>query len=578
MEDSKALPPPSSRTDRLNSSVVNGAIASTKPAADSSGSAAGNYPYVLILAICSALAVLISNISGIATGDDGVGYRAIADSLLDGQGYGYFLERPVTIWPPIWSTLMAGVAWVTPLNTMGAVILLNAGVAAAVVVVGNRLLRLFVSNTRLVLLGTLVLAFGPSTIGLGHVLMTDMAFALLVMTWMLTLMRFRRTGSLATLILSGLCVWVGFGLRYIGLVLIAFGGLWLLLDQNRSWLIRLRNGAIYGVVSLIAPGLWMARNYSIDGTFTGERHPSARGLVDNGFDIAATLGRFLLPGLGNGLTKIWAAVGLSVLALGLYLVWRILRVPRPEQSTPAPLRTGQIFHRLIKIPGTTLGLLLFFPILYMIYMLYVRSTTALNQLDLRLLYPAYFPLMFLALALIDRLPRLNSADVGAPSDVGAASDLGANKTGWFKLGYGGAHVWAAANIAAGCVAMIAFAAGHPYFIGNYEADLFKQIRANPALDALPANCKLYSNLPNGLYPNYEAQWSPQQRALESSEQIPDLEEITATLDSTDSCLIWIDEPPVYGHLWTLQQLQTRLTLTELAQSGNLSVYRMQAPR
>ena len=573
MERSEALPPPSSRTDRLNNEVVNGATASTKPAADSSGSAAGSYPYVLILAICSALAVLISNISGIASGDDGVGYRAIADSLLDGQGYGYFLERPVTIWPPIWSTLMAGVAWVTPLNTMGAVILLNAVVAAAVVVVGNRLLRLFVSNVRLVLLGTLVLAFGPSTIGLGHVLMTDMAFALLVMTWMLTLMRFRRTGSLATLVLSGLLVWVGFGLRYIGLVLIAFGGLWLLLDQNRSWLIRVRNGAIYGVVSIIAPGLWMARNYSIDETFTGERHPSARGLVDNGFDIAATLGRFLLPGLGNGLTKIWAAVGLSVLAVGLYLVWRVLRVPRPDQPTQELLRTGQIFHRLIKIPGTTLGLLLFFPILYMAYMLYVRTTTALNQLDLRLLYPAYFPLMFLALALIDRLPRLNSADTGASADTGEPS-----KTGWFKLGYGGAHVWAAANIAAGFVAMIAFAAGHPYFIGNYEADLFKQIRANPALEALPANCKLYSNLPNGLYPNYEAQWSPQQRALESSEQIPDLEEITATLDSTDSCLIWIDEPPVYGHLWTLQQLQTRLTLTQLAQSGNLSVYRMQAPR
>ncbi len=579
MERSEALPPPSSRTDRLNNEVVNGATASTKPAADSSGSAAGSYPYVLILAICSALAVLISNISGIASGDDGVGYRAIADSLLDGQGYGYFLERPVTIWPPIWSTLMAGVAWVTPLNTMGAVILLNAVVAAAVVVVGNRLLRLFVSNVRLVLLGTLVLAFGPSTIGLGHVLMTDMAFALLVMTWMLTLMRFRRTGSLATLALSGLLVWVGFGLRYIGLVLIAFGGLWLLLDQNRSWLIRVRNGAIYGVVSIIAPGLWMARNYSIDETFTGERHPSARGLVDNGFDIAATLGRFLLPGLGNGLTKIWAAVGLSVLAVGLYLVWRVLRVPRPDQPTQELLRTGQIFHRLIKIPGTTLGLLLFFPILYMAYMLYVRTTTALNQLDLRLLYPAYFPLMFLALALIDRLPRLNSADTGASADAGASADTEEpSKTGWFKLGYGGAHVWAAANIAAGFVAMIAFAAGHPYFIGNYEADLFKQIRANPALEALPANCKLYSNLPNGLYPNYEAQWSPQQRALESSEQIPDLEEITATLDSTDSCLIWIDEPPVYGHLWTLQQLQTRLTLTQLAQSGNLSVYRMQAPR
>ena len=573
MEDSEALPPPSSRTDRLNNAVVNGAIASTKPAAGSSGSAADNYPYVLILAVCSALAVLISNISGIASGDDGVGYRAIADSLLHGQGYGYFLERPVTIWPPIWSTLMAGVAWVTPLNTMGAVILLNAAVAAAVVVVGNRLLRLFVSNSRLILLGTLVLAFGPSTIGLGHVLMTDMAFALLVMTWMLSLMRFRRTGSLATLVLSGLFVWVGFGLRYIGLVLIAFGGLWLLLDQNRSWLIRLRNGAIYGVVSLIAPGLWMARNYSIDGTFTGERHPSARGLVDNGFDIAATLGRFLLPGLGNGLTKIWAAIGLSVLAVALYLAWRILRVPSAENPaagrTPAEelLSARQVLHRLIVIPGTTLGLLLFFPVLYMLYMLYVRTTTALNQLDLRLLYPAYFPLMFLALALIDRLPRLNTT-----SD---AADTPSNR--WWKIGYAGAHVWAVANLAAGCFAMVAFAAGHPYFIGNYEADVFDQVRVNPALGALPADCKLYSNLPNGLYPSYEAQWSPKRRALESSEQIPDLQQITATLATTKSCLIWIDEPPVYGHLWTLEQLKTRLNLTELQTSGNLSVYRMQPP-
>ena len=600
MECCKAISPPCTGADRLNSEVVNGATASTSDTADSLESPTQKYPYVLLLAILSAVAVLVSNISGIATGDDGVGYRAIADSLLNGQGYGYFLERPVTIWPPIWSTLMAGVAWATPLDTMGAVILLNAAVAAAVVVVGNRLLRLFVSNTRLVLLGTLVLAFGPSTIGLGHVLMTDMAFALLLMAWILTLIRFRSSGSVPTLILAGLLVWVGFGLRYIGLVLIAFGGLWLLLDRNRSWLVRIRNGAIYGAVSFIAPGLWMARNYSIDETFTGERHPSARGLVDNGFDIAATLGRFLLPGLGNGLTKIWAAVGLSVLAVAIYLAWRLLRVPRPEtlgaSGNPSRelLSTGAVVHRLVAIPGTTLGLLLFFPILYMVYMLYVRTTTALNQLDLRLLYPAYFPLMFLALALIDRLPRLNStaetaADPASESAAGARTGSGsgsgsdtsaaaAQGNRWWKIGYGGAHVWAAANLAAGCVAMVAFAAGHPYFIGNYEANVFEQVRANPAIEALPANCRLYSNLPNGLYPAYEAQWSPQRRALESSEEIPDLQEITTSLASTESCLIWIDEPPIYGHLWTLEQLKARLSLTELASNGNVSVYRMQPPR
>ena len=85
---------------------------------------------VLVLALAAALAVLVANVSGIATGDDGVGYRAIADSLLAGDGYGYFLEDPVTVWPPVWPGLMAAVAWLTPLDTLGAAILLNAAVAA----------------------------------------------------------------------------------------------------------------------------------------------------------------------------------------------------------------------------------------------------------------------------------------------------------------------------------------------------------------------------------------------------------------------------------------------------------------
>lgn len=525
----------------------------------------GAASHPLVFAIASALAVLISNVSGIATGDDGVGYRAIADSLLRGDGYGYFLERPVTVWPPIWPGLMAFVAWITPLDTIGAVILLNSAVAFGVVLAGNRLLRQVVENQRLVLLGTLVFAFGPSTIGLGHVLMTDMAFALVVLVWMLTLMRFRVSASIPTLVLAGALAWVGFGLRYVGLVLIAFGGLWLLLDGRRSLLIRVRNGAIYGLACCIAPVAWMLRNHSIDGTYTGERHPSARGLVDNGFDIAATLGRFLLPGLGNGFTKIWAGIGIVVLGVAMYLAWRLLRLPPSSADGVAGAAPGlgaMVRHK-IDLLGTPLGLLLLFPTLYLAYMLYVRTTTALNQLDLRLLYPAYFPLMILGLVLIDHLRRLDGDEPGGDP--------------WWKIGWTTAHVWAVANVAAGAVAMVAFAAGHPYFNGNYEADVFQQVRSNPALDALPADCTIYSNLPNGLYPAYGALWSPERRALESSEELPRLAEITATLARTPSCLVWIDEEPVYGHLWTLDQLRTRLTLTELAHHGDVTVFRMAPP-
>ena len=506
---------------------------------------------IAVLAAAAALAVLIANVAGIATGDDGVGYRAIADSLLAGHGYGYFLEDPVTVWPPVWPSLMAFVAWISPLDTLGAAIVLNAAMAAGVVVAGNRLLRKVVSDPRLVLAGTIVLALGPSTIGLGHVLMTDMAFALVTMVWMLTLIRFRRTGALTVLVGAALLAWVGFGLRYIGLVLIAFGGLWLLLDGRRSLAIRVRNGVLYGVVAVIAPVAWMLRNHSIDGTYTGERNPSARGLIDNGFDEAATLGRFLLPGLGNGMTKVWAAVGLVVLAIAAWLAWRVLSTDRSPR---------QVLGHLGRLLGRPMGLLLSFAVLYMLYMLYVRTTTALNQLDLRLLYPAYFPLMFLALALAERLRRL---DTGEPR--------------WERRGLVVTAAWATLSVLAGMVGMVAFAAGHPYFNGNYESDTFDEVRANPAIAALPDDCQLYSNLPNGLYPTYESLWSPERRALESSREIPDLAEITETLDDTPSCLVWIDEPPVYGHLWTLEQLKERLDLEPLGADGDVSTFLMRQP-
>ena len=151
---------------------------------------------MVLLALASVVAVALSNLNGLAIGDDGVGYRAIADSLLAGNGFGYFLERPVTIWPPLWPALMAVVAKVTPFGPPGATVVLNCITVVLATVVGHRLLRRLVGSDLLVFLGTAVIALGSSTIGFGHLLMTDFAFAVVVMAWLLCLMNFRDTGKL----------------------------------------------------------------------------------------------------------------------------------------------------------------------------------------------------------------------------------------------------------------------------------------------------------------------------------------------------------------------------------------------
>lgn len=517
--------------------------------------------WALPLALASAVAVLVSNVSGIAVGDDGVGYRATADSLLDGNGLQYFLERPLTVWPPLWPSLMAAVAKVTPLDTVGAAIALNTLVTVAAVLLAHRLLRRCLDDDRLVLLGTAVVALGSSTIGFGHLLMTDFAFSVVVVALVLVLLRFRDERHAGLLVAAAALVWLGFSLRYAALYLIPLGALWLLLlpgpssdpthgpsdaAGGRSVIRRLVEAGGFAVGATLAPLAWMLRNHSLDGTFTGPRYPSERGLVGNASDIVATLGRFLLPGVANGRERLWAVVGFVVVVVALVLGIRLLLATRRDGES--------LVARTLRLLGGPTGLLLLLGVGYLAYMLYVRSTTALNQLDLRLLEPAYLPLMVCGLRLVDRL-----------GDLGPA---------WPARGLLTARIWAGANIVAGLVAVVAFAAGNPYFEGNYAADNFEKVRDNPALDAIPDDCRVVSNLPNALYPEEQAEWSPRRTGLESNERVDDLERLIPTLDDTPTCLVWVDEQPTYGHLWTLSELGRQLTLQPIAEDGDVAVYRM----
>jgi len=445
-------------------------------------------PVVAALAVASAVAALFANLGGIAVGDDGVGYTAIADSLLAGDGLGYFLEDPLTVWPPLWPALMALLSWITPLDPQGSAVVLNAAVSAVAVVVGWRVLRRFVRDGRLVLLGTVVVALGSSTIGFGHLLMTDRAFAVVVLCWVLALSNLweaeRPDGGRRAwpwLVAAMALVWLGFSLRYVAVVLIPTGALWLLLDVRHRFTRRLADAAAFTLGAAVVPAAWVARNLAADGTVLGPRYRSARGLLQNASDVVATLGRFTLPGVANGRERLWAAVAVVTLVAAVALAWRIVRATADERGTSA----GRVVGRTLSGPT---GLLVLTPVLYLVYILYIRSTTALNQLDLRLLEPAYLPLLVTALVLVARARRIPPPDASP----------------WWRVASVAAVVWAVANVVAGLAAVVLFATGDPFFEGNYSKDGFDRVRASAALDTLPAGCVDSSNLPNALYPELEA--------------------------------------------------------------------------
>ena len=510
----------------------------------------GTPPWVFALALLSVVVVLVANLRGIAVGDDGVGYRAIAESIANGDGLGYFLDDPLTIWPPLWPALMALVDLLTPLNALGAAVALNAATVAAATLVGHGLLAAVVADRRLVAWGTAVIALGSSTVGFGHLLMTDLAFAVVVLVWLRCLIRYRREHRMIWLAAASVTVWVGFGLRYVSLYLLALGCAWLLFDATHTWRRRLLGAAAYGVLGVVVPAAWMLRNHAIDGTFTGERTPSARGPLENAFDVLATMGQWLLPGVAPGALEFWAAVALVVLVVSAWLGYRVLRAGVPAAGFRA---TTAAFLTWVGSPS---GLLAVAAFGYLLYMVYVRSSTALNRLELRLLNPAYFPLLALALVLVAGLSRIDRTG------------------GWARRGHAVVVIWAVANLAAGAYATVSFATGDPFFDGNYNSEVFRDVRADAVLDTLPDDCETYSNLPNALYPELEAQWSPRRTALESTAPTDDLEVLVEQVAGEPACLVWIDEAPRYGHLWTREQLAGSLDLERIGASGNVTVYRV----
>jgi hypothetical protein len=451
---------------------------------------------------------------------------------------------------------MALVAKITPLSTEQAAIALNAITAFVVVLLVNRLLVRLVRNETLITLGTAVGALGASSMVFGHLLMTDFSFAAVTLGLFLALMNYRDSGEPAWLAGAVVLVWAGFMIRYAGIVHIGTVGLWLLTDRKKPLVPRLTWAALFGLLAAVVPVAWILRNLATDDTALGVRYSSARGLLPNTFDTFATLGNFLTPGVAIGMRTVWAGVALIGSVIMLAMLWRVVRNDRRARSL-----TGAV-----DLSSSPTGLLVIHIVVYVAYMLYARTTTGLNQLDFRLLNPVYLPLVIVALVVLDRV-------LAAPA--GGVAD--GRQPQWARAARTTAWAWAGLNLVVG-VAMIAYFTTSPdLFVGNYERAAVDTVRSSPALDAIPAGCRVSSNLPNALYGSgVLAQWSPRNTGLESTDQVDDIPKLEADVTKHDYCLVWIDLEPNYGHLAKRNELRQHFSLVELAHDGVVTTYRFEA--
>lgn len=343
--------------------------------------------------IAAAAVVLLANRSGVSWSWDSADYVAASKSIADGRGVLDVTARPMTIRPPGYPAILAG------LRRLGATTnwsLLVANVVAAVAGVACTaiVVRRAASRTATIVAAAAVAA-SPALLWQWSMAWSEPAFIALVMAAMavgLGARRFAKYPVLAALFASMFLV------RYVGPVFaapIAAGSL--LVDRSaRGWLRATAwNGAAV-VASLPVAWWWLARNERIDGTLTGARQAGGGTIIAATLNGAATLGGFASAQPFDAMQwQRWsdypfaargAAVALAALAAAGAVGWLVAR--RRSSGHDHAVAT-------VVAAGGTVAVYLAFSAWRFVHV-------ELGLLDTRMMSPVLAPLVVALVVIVDR--------------------------------------------------------------------------------------------------------------------------------------------------------------------------------
>ncbi|MBM3662295.1 MAG: glycosyltransferase family 39 protein [Actinobacteria bacterium] len=465
--------------------------------------------YVSVVALVPiALTAVAVRFTQPAAGTDAVAYIAVADSLRAGDGLGFFLERPLTTWPPLWPVLLAVGSAVTGWRGDLVAVALNAVMLVGVVLLSAAVVSRILSDLRLRALFVAGVAVSPLLIGLGAFVQTEVAFVLLSLLtiWLLLLATERHLPVL--LVTAGLVTSTGFYIRYQALYVVVPFALWLAV---RAWRQDRRLAGVvtdvcwYAVPAVVPSVAWMLRNLSISDTAMGPRFPSSVGPLQNLAAAFRTTAKFV--------TSIPDGPNLVLAALGVVIVTVVVATAiRTQGFRPLDAAAGPV------------GLLSIFVTVFTALMVVSRSIVGFDDLDIRLLAPSLVPtaLLFLRwveLVLLDR-PR------------------------WRTVGWTVAGVWLGTQV----LLTLALLGPLNSVISDvgYNAPRAVAASRSPALTALPEGCVLYSNNSADIYRSQvEALISPRRTEYKSDQPTDDLEELQLRVDAASErneqvCLVWVE--------------------------------------
>ena len=223
-----------------------------------------NIVVYVLLAIYGILAIFLvlkgTALYGPGISSDALHYISTAENLAKGNGYYSYDGRPYTHWPPLYPSLIA-LLNLTGFEPLDGARTINAVSFALVVICSGIVFAKRIKSPLLIIIGAASVLISATMLRVSVYAWTEPLFALLVILFMLSIVRFLKTGQYKWLVLAGIYSALAGLQRYVGVAIIMAGAaMILLLTHKAKWQDKLKHSTIFGAISCVPLGMWFLRN------------------------------------------------------------------------------------------------------------------------------------------------------------------------------------------------------------------------------------------------------------------------------------------------------------------------------
>ncbi|MBL7162493.1 MAG: hypothetical protein ISS57_07790 [Anaerolineales bacterium] len=233
---------------------------------------------------------------GAGISGDAVDYISTADSLKKNLGFTDFAGEPYIYWPPLYPMLLAGISWLTSLDTFVVGWLLNAICFGLIVYMTGLLFRrVFGHSSIWFYFGSLAALTSLPLLQLAANITTDPLFIVLVLTYSLLADNYLENQKSITLLGLGLIAGAAAVLRWHGVILVFAVVLVTLFAGRKNPKSVFLKAAWAGLLASAPFALWvLGRNYRLLGSFMGYRDTGDIQYAHNISDSAIKIAHWLL--------------------------------------------------------------------------------------------------------------------------------------------------------------------------------------------------------------------------------------------------------------------------------------------